>query len=218
VRVGAEAGGFCVKRRLLILVTLISLLLCVTTVTLWARRVLDNNSWLSLDEAVVEWRGGPYLCLTSEYRFDGSQPREFELDYRWGSPQTGCAYRFWRADSALADTPIMRQSADGTWWYRIPDATLGEAFCPLSGPRDYARFHVPPGIRSYCRSVRVPYSRATMLTGIVPGAVFTSWLVRSIRRRVRVRRGACVDCGFDLRASPERCPECGAEAKAPVAA
>jgi hypothetical protein len=30
------------------------------------------------------------------------------------------------------------------------------------------------------------------------------------RRRWRARHGCCVQCGYDLRASSKRCPECGA--------
>jgi hypothetical protein len=41
-----------------------------------------------------------------------------------------------------------------------------------------------------------------------PAVVLVKWG----RRRLRVRGGRCRHCGYDLRATPGRCPECGAGA------
>jgi len=52
--------------------------------------------------------------------------------------------------------------------------------------------------------VNVPY----WLTGVI-GAVPPLLLARNELRRRRKRHGACLVCGYDLRATPDRCPECG---------
>jgi hypothetical protein len=39
------------------------------------------------------------------------------------------------------------------------------------------------------------------------------WLGALVNRRRRARTRKCVHCGYDLRASPRRCPECGAAAE-----
>ena len=43
--------------------------------------------------------------------------------------------------------------------------------------------------------------------------VLTLWLHRRATRRRLIREGRCVGCGYDLRGSPGRCPECGRAAE-----
>lgn len=53
-------------------------------------------------------------------------------------------------------------------------------------------------------TVGVPLWFLLLSTGVLPGRVL-------IRRRHVSRPGYCATCGYDLRATPNRCPECGAE-------
>ena len=64
---------------------------------------------------------------------------------------------------------------------------------------------------------RGSFPLSTILTlGTIYAVVFAiCWIVRSRRRERIIRRlaGLCVRCGYDLRASPDRCPECGTPVK-----
>jgi hypothetical protein len=51
----------------------------------------------------------------------------------------------------------------------------------------------------------LPYWLILIMTALLPAARLTSRL-----RGKRHRSGLCPQCGYDLRATPDRCPECGA--------
>ena len=63
--------------------------------------------------------------------------------------------------------------------------------------------------------VVVPYWALVLLSALLPLYVM-SRLPGVLRRRRRLKRRLCVECGYDLRASKDRCPECGAVILPPV--
>ena len=75
------------------------------------------------------------------------------------------------------------------------------------------RNHYPP-IVGTAYGLTVPYWVPLTLFLFLPVLRIGPW----VRTRWRIRAGRCVGCGYDLRATPERCPECGAVAGRPPSA
>jgi len=76
-------------------------------------------------------------------------------------------------------------------------------------PRDFFAGR-EAGIRqSYVAGLSLPYWSLVLLFLVLPAY----GLFRRCRRTVLRRENLCVECGYDLRATPERCSECGAAQK-----
>jgi hypothetical protein len=56
------------------------------------------------------------------------------------------------------------------------------------------------------QSIAVPYWFWTAASALMPSV----WVIQRRRNRQWRLAGLCPTCGYDLRATPERCPECGA--------
>ena len=79
-----------------------------------------------------------------------------------------------------------------------------------SGPRSPAT--PQPGTYVRQRWAAVPH---WVVAGVLAAATvgLATPKVRRVRRDQRAVRGLCTSCGYDLRATPGRCPECGAQAE-----
>ena len=95
---------------------------------------------------------------------------------------------------SLAGTGDVSRSAAGFSYFR----------------RDKQPFNRPPVTGWYWGYVvvGVPCWAVVVSTGVLPGLWVRQWRIRR-RKRWREARGLCPGCGYDLRATPGRCPECG---------
>ena len=103
----------------------------------------------------------------------------------------------------------------GAWEALLPRRNLRFAGLQIAPFRTIERYeytyYVGPGKSASFVKLRlgllaVPY----WLLALVAAAVPVAGLVGAVRRRARRVWGRCVACGYDLRATSGRCPECGA--------
>ena len=99
---------------------------------------------------------------------------------------------------AIVTNPIIKRDS-GYFYLRRSPAILGIYFGPVANPNAARTF-----------IMLFPYWLLFMITAAWPA---TSLWRRVAARRLREwkrRHRICLRCGYDLRATPDRCPECGA--------
>jgi hypothetical protein len=185
-----------VPRRLFNLLTVLSLLLCVAVCVLWVRSytVIDTIEYLSIDPAISVTNPGrvsTFVACTDRGSFTA---RFGTAVCKWYAPPPG--YLRWKLYFASEGGPFFTQGkVEPPQEYASPWlAGLGFQFSGYPGS---------------------PISEISFPLWFLPACVLGLPLgltaLRFPRRRLRGRRGQCVRCGYDLRATPCRCPECGTE-------
>src|SRR4051794_9429315 len=95
------------------------------------------------------------------------------------------------------------------WWNRVGfDAGSEQMFILVDFGHGYDRDQ-PPSDFGHWTWVTVPHWSVALPLAILP-LIWSKRLVRGVRQRRRGTHNRCLACGYDLRATPERCPECGA--------
>ena len=176
-------------------IALLSLLLCIGSLVLWGRsyfgtdyveyQQLVDESTLSVvyQSKRLGWtRGQVHIGMgrRSSYWRDGQAPLETKGGY-WYIGRLGSGHYDWES-----------MQGAGSIWNRL-------------GFVSYSTGFISSFAESSERGVAVPAWIPVVVLAVMPAL----WLRSIVRRRRILAAGRCVRCGYDLRATPERCPECG---------
>jgi hypothetical protein len=175
-------------RRLFTVLSALSLLLCVAVAVLWVRSYLRSDELVWTAEQV---RDGVVLA-TRDTRLRSSRG--------WWSHSEFVDRDEWR-DGPLTDR-IERRSFE---WRRTPRS-----------------LDVQFSATRFGGELPVPYWLICLVLLLPLGIRFRRPVLRCVsseyRERERRSFGLCPACGYDLRATPDRCPECGTSPAAGVKA
>ena len=178
------------KRRLLNLVTLLSLLVCLAVAALWVRSYFRGD--------VVSFAGGPPPPAVSSEWFVRSN---YGVLYFARNDSFGNGFGFDPRPFGWMSHPADRGFCGPVIQRRRP--------CFVAGPFSAGGMTWAAG----------NHAGVTMPHWFVAAAAATApvlWAGRLCRNRRRRGPTLCQRCGYDLRATPGRCPECGTPATTPA--
>jgi hypothetical protein len=191
------------RRWMLNALAVLSLLLCIATVALWARSEHQLDCFIrNISPGLPSDSQPAYLLFTGPGVVDLAKedPAQWN-NIEWDGPEL----QFW--SGPRSSPPIVSPDGKMTIYLDAPPwkppthefAGFGwEGSAVAMGPNltpTTWRISLPLWFFALALSV-FPLSRIVSMTG-------------HVRRR---RAGFCAGCGYDLRATPDRCPECGTEA------
>jgi hypothetical protein len=210
-------------RRLFTLLSVLSLLLCVVVVVLWVRSYTApalRGVLPAGGHRIFHWRGQVVWLhhranvapprvwvMTTVYLGGGKGKRAALLKALVCDPALPIDLRNGVIGNLLSRPYVAVELARGVWrpggGFEIHSARLNLPKGDYSDPQARWTWEQSAPV---VRGAAVPYWAVMVLLLALPARV--AWRAR--RRGRRLGRGQCPACGYDLRATPGRCPECGA--------
>jgi hypothetical protein len=185
------------RRRLFASISALSLILCLATVGLWVRSYWIGDYW-------SHWRILSDRVEESNSLMSGKGVFGIDCTRSANRGTLTSENLRWTHDSH--NRPVASDLARyaRTWRHTVsfkPDVALHTFLGHGVLTVDSATL---PDFR--IRAFTVPFWSVTCLFALAPAW----WVVGPWRRQSKRRKlGLCLNCGYDLRASPQRCPECG---------
>ena len=174
------------------LLTILSLVVCLAACLLWVRSYLPEAIWVRPVQGrllVVGANGHAIRVIGGTFFASpgGAGAREFLRNLRTIGPPFDWTRQ--QGGPRMPPTP--------------PTVVLGiELAWAAVEPTGQDKYYV----------VTLPLIYIIVATAVAPAL----WAVRRFRGGARGRIGHCPSCGYDIRATPDRCPECGTAATAPA--
>ena len=181
------------KRKGVQLLTIASLFCCLGVVVLWGR-----SYWIA--DGVSRVSEASMIMLTSNRGRLLMHRMEIDGPYASGSG-LGWSYECVPSLEKTLDLPIDPQSAGKRW-----DLHWGGFISRAQTPGSNVIGATHTFWMGYWE-LGMPHYAVVLFTAIAAMSG-RQWL-KFDQRRTRRLNGLCVQCGYDVRASPDRCPECG---------
>lgn len=141
------------------------------------------------------------LCAATVAAWARSYSRSESIT--WRSDSLGCGVGMASGSTGIClFSETFRQTDEplGFWWDSQRQTEQHTGLFHFQ----YKKVHDTGGFEGWGREVYVPHWVMALLFAAAPACWITCFICRE-----RPRPGFCSNCGYDLRATKDRCPECG---------
>jgi hypothetical protein len=193
------------KRIIFTLLAFISLVISVTAAGMWLRRtnLSDRFFWVSsrgpTEGRAATLRSRNVVFTGGIVRFDQTFDDVVQYETQFWTMWTNNRFAYEVAQPGGFAWPLVWGRGDRKSQTYLEGHGFGLATSDDTSPHYRSRsFVIVLPLWFICALFAIP----PLLWEIR----YRRWIIRWRRKR----RGLCLNCGYDLRATPERCPECGA--------